>query len=124
VLRAELRTARTDVVEGLRGRIRRDAERVGTVHGQLGSAMRRILDERGSRLAVSGGRLDALSPLGALARGFAVPLGDSGAVLRSASEFRPGDRFALRLVDGKVTATTIEVAPAAPEAPAPEEAPI
>ena len=118
VLRAELRTAKTDVIEGLRGRIRREAERVEAAHGSLGSAMQRILDERRSRLALSGGRLEALSPLGALGRGFAVPLGETGTVLRSTSEFSPGDRFELRLVDGTVTATTVEVS-RAPAPPAP-----
>ena len=109
VLRAELRAARAGVIEGLRGRIGRDAERVGAALGSLGSTMERILGERQSRLALSGGRLDALSPLGALGRGFAVPLGEAGTVLRSTSDFRPGDRFELRLVDGAVTATTVEV---------------
>ena len=118
VLRAELQAAKAAVIEGLRGRIRRDAERVGTANERLGSAMKRILDERRSRLAVSGGRLDALSPLGALGRGFAVPLGEGGTVLRSTSAFRPGDRFELRLVDGTVTATTVEVL-RAPEAQSP-----
>ena len=116
VLRAELRAAQSGLVDGLRGRIRADAERVRLAHGSLAAMMNRMIDERRSRLAVAGGRLDGLSPLGALERGFAVPLGESGRVLRSIAEFRSGDRFTLRLVDGSVMATTNEVFvdPAAP----------
>lgn len=121
VLRAELRAAQAGLVEGLRGRIRGDAERVRRGFGTLEAEMRRILDARRSQLAVTGGKLDGLSPLGALERGFAVPLGESGTVLRSTAEFRPGNRFTLRLVDGTVSATTSEISPL-PAASAPGDA--
>ncbi|MDB4948805.1 MAG: Exodeoxyribonuclease 7 large subunit, partial [Gemmatimonadetes bacterium] len=56
------------------------------------------------REAVAGtaGRLHALSPLAALARGFAVPLAADGRVLRRRADFAPGQAFGLRVVDGVV----------------------
>jgi len=54
---------------------------------------------------VVAGRLDGLSPLGALGRGFGVPLDAEGHVLRSAADFDSGTKFVLRVVDGRVSAT-------------------
>jgi exodeoxyribonuclease VII large subunit len=61
-------------------------------------------ERRRSRLAALGGRLDALSPLSTLARGYAVPRTADGRVLRSVADFPEGIEFHLRLADGTVTA--------------------
>ena len=61
-------------------------------------------ERRRSRLAALGGRLDALSPLSTLARGYAVPRTVGGRVLRGVADFPAGLEFHLRLVDGTVTA--------------------
>ena len=53
-------------------------------------------------------RLDALSPLGTLRRGYAVPLGVEGEVLRRLAMFRTGGTFRLRVVDGVVHCTAEE----------------
>jgi exodeoxyribonuclease VII large subunit len=47
---------------------------------------------------------DALSPLRVLGRGYAVPLGTEGRVLKRRAEFTPGRSFQLRVVDGEVPA--------------------
>ncbi|MGH7555554.1 MAG: exodeoxyribonuclease VII large subunit [Longimicrobiales bacterium] len=70
----------------------RDLRDVGS---HIGSRRR----ERLERLAH---RLDALSPLAALRRGFAVPLDSTGRILRTTSEFVPGARVRLRVSDGTV----------------------
>ena len=46
--------------------------------------------------------LDALSPLKVLARGYAVPSGDDGKVLKSAENVQIGDKIDLTLADGKL----------------------
>jgi len=81
-------SAARDEVEGLR-----DA---------LGDAIGRALRRRAERLEAVAGRLDALSPLAALRRGYAVPLGEDGRILRSARQFERGGRVRLRVVDGRV----------------------
>jgi len=46
--------------------------------------------------------LDALSPLKVLGRGYAIAEKEDGAVLRSAAEAEPGEKFTLRLGDGSL----------------------
>ncbi|HET7274501.1 MAG TPA: exodeoxyribonuclease VII large subunit [Longimicrobiaceae bacterium] len=69
---------------------------------RLSSGARRGLQRSGERVAAASGRLDLLSPLSTLRRGFAVPLGANGQVLRQARDFEPGGEFTLRVVDGSV----------------------
>jgi exodeoxyribonuclease VII large subunit len=77
----------------------------------LTASMSRRLVERQSALAASAGRLNALSPLATLERGYAVARTDHGVTLASASQFAEGQPFTLRLRDGEVDATTQAVRP-------------
>lgn len=61
------------------------------------------------RVAGLAGRLDALSPLSTLHRGYAVPRDLEGRTLREIGEFSPGMPFELLLRDGAVKATTDSV---------------
>ena len=67
------------------------------------------------RVASLAGRLDALSPLSTLHRGYAVPRDLAGHTLREVAEFAPGLAFELLLRDGSVQATTNSVRPARAE---------
>lgn len=69
---------------------------------RLRSSVDRYLLRRRERAARLAEKLDALSPLGALGRGFAVPLDERGRLLRRLADFRPGLPFGLRVVDGTV----------------------
>lgn len=69
---------------------------------RLDDVAERGLVERRQRLAASARHLHALSPLMALARGFAVPLAPDGRVLRQLDDFVPGSAFDLRIHDGSV----------------------
>jgi exodeoxyribonuclease VII large subunit len=69
---------------------------------RLESRMQRLLAQRRATVARLGAQVDALSPLNALARGYAVPLGQDGHVLRRVSDFDPGAAFRLRVADGTV----------------------
>jgi exodeoxyribonuclease VII large subunit len=75
----------------------------------LGREIQVILRDRRVALLRLGERLDALSPLSVLTRGYAVPLDSSGRVLRGPSDFRPGELFRLRVAGGSVTAETKSV---------------
>jgi len=92
------------LAHGLSSRVQRMEERVGRTTDRLVGAVDRRLEAVSYRLAAAGGRLDALSPLGVLSRGFAVPRDATGRVLRRTADFRAGERFALRVVDGTVNA--------------------
>jgi exodeoxyribonuclease VII large subunit len=64
------------------------------------------------RVGALAGRLEALSPLSTLHRGYAVPRDLEGRTLREVAEFAPGLAFELLLRDGSVRATTQSVRPA------------
>ncbi len=81
------------------------AERRGEVMLQrtgLERAIRDVVRRKGERMRQAAGKLEALSPLASLRRGYAVPLGTDGRVLRRTADFGVGDRFRLRVVDGSI----------------------
>lgn len=73
---------------------------------RLEEQMERLLRQRLERgrtdLASVAGRIETLSPLGTLRRGFAVPLDSAGSLIRSVAELPAGRSFGLRLADGRV----------------------
>ena len=63
---------------------------------------RRLVDERQAQARALVGRLEALSPLKILARGYAICLDASGVLLKSVLACIPGSDVQVRLVDGKL----------------------
>jgi exodeoxyribonuclease VII large subunit len=77
---------------------------LATVRGAIvQSSLRAVAAKRGA-LAASAARLNALSPLATLSRGYAVARDATGQALTSAHQFRPGLDFDLLLHDGRVAA--------------------
>jgi len=68
-----------------------------------------FLERRRSALGRLGEKMDALSPLSTLKRGYAVPLDSGGRVLRTTEDFTVGDTFQLRILDGRIRAETKSV---------------
>jgi exodeoxyribonuclease VII large subunit len=69
----------------------------------------RAVERRRARVRELAVRLETLSPLATLSRGYAVALNERGGALPSAALFEPGMHFALELRDGRVHATADEV---------------
>jgi exodeoxyribonuclease VII large subunit len=90
---------------------RRDLKRWA---GDLSVRAGRSVERRRSRVQQLAGRIDALSPLNTLARGYAVARDAEGHALGSAAAFRVGQAFALVLRDGQVDASVTAVRPGAP----------
>ena len=68
---------------------------------RLGFALSAVLRVRQSELATSSGRLEALSPLATLERGYShVSRRADGRTVKSVREARPGTGLIVRLVDG------------------------
>jgi exodeoxyribonuclease VII large subunit len=67
-------------------------------------AIRQGLDRRRSRLAVIAARLDALSPLSALERGYAIARDTQGRVIRSKEQVVVGASISLRVARGTIEA--------------------
>lgn len=68
----------------------------------MSRATDRLVARRRDRLNASAHRLHALSPLAAFERGFALPVSDTGKILRNREDFTPGLAFDLRVRDGSV----------------------
>lgn len=106
-----LSLARRDLSEALTSRVqnaRADLERLGRRINQMADG---IVAGRKSLLGAAAGRLNALSPLATLSRGYAVARDPKGKALTSTQQFRPGLEFELLLHDGSVGANTTDVNP-------------
>jgi exodeoxyribonuclease VII large subunit len=79
----------------------------------LSPRLREVMGERLAerRLALAGvaGRLHALSPLGVLARGYAIVEDEHRRVLRGATVVSPGDRISVRLAECRLRARVEDV---------------
>lgn len=94
------------LASGLSSRTRIVSERLERYGDRYRAAVEAQLLRRSHRLERGAARLDALSPLKVLERGFGVALDDRGRVLRTPQEFTAGMPFTLRLADGTVAART------------------
>lgn len=68
---------------------------------QMGAALRHKVAEERTRFAAAAGKLDALSPLKVLGRGYAIPQ-KGETVVTSVKDLRAKDEFSLQLRDGAV----------------------
>ncbi len=76
------------------------------------AAIRRRLDGGRRRLGEWAARLDALSPLAVLGRGYSiVRREDDGAIVRAASDVAVGDRLDLQLAEGRLAAEVTDRQP-------------
>ena len=96
------------LARGLAARSGRGAERLERTLDRLAGAIGRRLERYRHELAASGGRLDALSPLKILARGYALARDGQGRVLKRVAQLPPGLAFRLRVSDGEVAARVRE----------------
>jgi exodeoxyribonuclease VII large subunit len=76
-------------------------QRVDDLDASLSRAMTDRLSDGRTRIAILSGRLDALSPLKVMGRGYAaVEKLPERRLVRAATEARPGDKIAIRFHDG------------------------
>jgi len=77
--------------------------RLSTAEGRLGGAAHRARHRADARFRALAGRLENLSPLAVLGRGYAVCWNaDKTAIVRSASSVAPGDDVHVTLADGEI----------------------
>jgi len=88
-------------------------ERINTLRQQVDMLMQRIesnnklkISRLRQHLAAFSSKLDGLSPLKTLSRGYAIPVDTSGHVLHSKEQLPPNTDFSLTLQDGQVDCIT------------------
>ncbi len=95
-------------LEQVRGRI------FASSHALLSGRGSRALPEAGERFAAAAARLEALSPLKVLARGYSVTLGPDGKAA-SLSSVKAGDMLSTKVLDGTIVSRVERtIAPAKP----------
>lgn len=70
-------------------------------------AMEQISNLKSEKLKLQMAKLDALSPLGVLTRGYSITLGEDGAILRDAKKVKAGEKLKIRLERGKLNAEVL-----------------
>ena len=60
-------------------------------------------------MGLAAARLEALSPLGVLARGYSVTRKPDGTVIRSADKVKAGDTIVSRLHQGHITSNVTDI---------------
>lgn len=95
-------TARSPVLRRPEERLERLRERLDELQARLAPAGNRLPERLRERLAWWTARLEGLSPLNVLARGYSVTRRADGKVLRAAADAPPGTRLLTKLADGEV----------------------
>jgi exodeoxyribonuclease VII large subunit len=93
-------TAASGLPRALPGRIERDRVWIETARERLETGAMRSLERAGAVLRLEASRLEDLSPLGILARGYAVCYSEAGSVVRASSSLEAGDHVLVRLQRG------------------------
>jgi exodeoxyribonuclease VII large subunit len=101
--------ARRDLSEVVASRVRDARLELDGVRKRIGQACERVVVAKRSIIGTSAGRLNALSPLATLSRGYAVARNTDGGALTSVRQFKRGLEFELLLHDGSIAAETKSV---------------
>ncbi|MCG8468162.1 MAG: exodeoxyribonuclease VII large subunit [Gemmatimonadetes bacterium] len=108
-LRAGLDRQASSLERGLRRGVDQGRARLRRLRRQLPRRIERTLSDGRRRVGALSGRLDALSPLATLARGYSVATSPDGRLLSGPDAFRVGDPFRLRARGAVVGARVEEV---------------
>lgn len=85
-------------------RLREQMQRVDEWHLRLERALRNGVERRKLAFGQVTGKLEALSPLKVLERGYAIARNEQGQVLRKRSDAKPGESFSVVFTDGEAKA--------------------
>lgn len=106
-LEREFVNVRNRMALAVKRRVKNAGMRFEGVQRELVYGMRKAVRRRQDRLERAAGKLEALSPLSALARGYSVALDDHGRVLRRTGDFVKDSEFQLRVTDGRIRARVV-----------------
>ena len=79
------------------------------LQNKLVAGQTRQISNAKARYIAMTAKLDAMSPLKVLTRGYAMAQSEDGAVLRSVTQTQPGDQINIHLSDGTISAAVTEI---------------
>jgi exodeoxyribonuclease VII large subunit len=91
--------------------VTRERAEVARLAARLGHVWHKTFERRAGDVQRATGRLDALSPLKVLARGYAIATRADGRAVRSAADVGPGDPIHVRVHDARIDATVVRIEP-------------
>ncbi|HEX3851030.1 MAG TPA: exodeoxyribonuclease VII large subunit, partial [Polyangiaceae bacterium] len=86
-------------------RLRDNARKLEALHGRLSSLAKTTVSVRATQIDRAGSKLQALSPVRVLERGYALVYGPDGGLLRASTEVQQGEQITARLHQGSLSAT-------------------
>jgi exodeoxyribonuclease VII large subunit len=90
-------------------RLARDEARVGYLRERVLNLGPRLAERPGAQISLAAARLEDLSPLGILARGYSATFGQDGhTVVRSVGQVEHGDHIQVMVSDGRIHATVAD----------------
>ena len=104
-----LSLAKRNLSDALVGRIQYARQHIARLARSVAQSSTRIVTSKKAMLGTSAAKLNALSPLATLSRGYAVARDRRGRALTSARQFSPGLEFNLLLHDGRISAKSQKV---------------
>ena len=102
---AALQVAQTKLASFAERAFQRENAQMQQASLRLAAVGKSFLEPRRSQVALLASRLNDLSPLTVLSRGYAIAYGGEGNVVRSVSDLSEGSSVSLTLVDGSATCT-------------------
>ncbi len=89
----------------LRRRVVEQRGRLTEMGGRLQGVARSMLDRGSERVSLAAGKLDSLSPLAVLARGYAIAFDSQGRVIKRAGDVGSGEQVRVRVSEGEMDCT-------------------
>jgi exodeoxyribonuclease VII large subunit len=92
-------------------RIRQHEQRLDEWADRLGRIQRQRLERSRERVQAYAARLETLSPLNVLGRGYSLTRKENQEIVRSAKQVHPGDRLVTLIHNGRITSRVEETSP-------------
>lgn len=91
----------------LTARVAASDSRLAALSQRQATAFEKLIKAKEEALKIGMAKLDALSPLAVLTRGFSITQFEDGRILRDSAQAKPGDKLKIRLEKGKLNAEVI-----------------
>lgn len=93
----------------LAARVSRNDRRLALIEQRIRSTAGELTEQRTRELATAAARLDALSPLAVLTRGYSIVQNASGEIVRNVHQTDVGERIKIRVANGRLAAEVKEL---------------